>query len=373
MVTTNICKINVSVIIVTMKKWIIIFCAVFIAGGLVVISRNDESAVNRDLSRTISPDETLKSRDVKTSLFVPYWSLPDNPQSFSDYTELLYFGVASGKDGINTNESGFLGLADFVAGVPVATEKLLVLRMLDSKENFEILKDHKKQTKIINETIHIAKEHGFSGIVLDLELSALPFDSLIKQINYFNNSFYNSSRSKDLEYRITVYGDTYYRIRPFDIKTLAHSSDGIMVMAYDFHKSGGNPGPNFPLKGKDKYGYSYEELIDKLLTEVPVNKIGVIFGLYGYDWHVDEKNIAQSLGRPMSYLEIKNSILPDCQILSCKVFKDPLSAETQITYISTDGDKHIIWFEDMESVSKKQEYLKSKGIRAFSLWAHSYF
>ena len=34
------------------------------------------------------------------------------------------------------------------------------------------------------------------------------------------------------------------------------------------------------------------------------------------------------------------------------------SVETEITYIDDEDKKHIVWFEDMDSVQKKQKYLQ---------------
>ena len=323
------------------------------------------------------PDRNKKSDLVEkkemTSLFVPYWTLGEGIMHQQDYDKYLYFGITATQDGVSTNEPGYKNLSTFIDSAGAEAEKLLVLRMLDSKVNFDILKDTSKQEKLINQTINVAKEYGFDGIVLNLELSALPFDSLIKQINSFNSDFFKISKSDGLSYFLTIYGDVYYRIRPFDVKNLAENSDRIMIMAYDFSKANGNPGPNFPLQGKEKYGYDYTELVNKLIAEVQAKKIEIIFGLYGYDWQVDNKNIAQLTGKSLSHLEIKNSILNNCDILSCSNTRDNLSKENVVTYIGKDGKKHTVWYEDLASIEEKKNYLKSKGIYNFSLWANSYF
>jgi spore germination protein len=209
--------------------------------------------------------------------------------------------------------------------------------------------------------------------VLDLELSALPFESIIQQVNTFNNTFATTARENGLHAAVAVYGDTFYRIRPFEIKTLAKSMDQVMIMAYDFHKARGNPGPNFPLHGRETYGYDYATLIDNFLTAVPVDKITVVFGLFGYDWPVDDKNIAQSIGKAKSSLEMKQTITDQCAILQCNIQRDTVSAETMIAYIEADGKPHTAWFEDLESVKAKQNYLKQRGITHYSYWAWTYF
>ena len=82
-----------------------------------------------------------------------------------------------------------------------------------------------------------------------------------------------------------------------------------MIMAYDFHKVKGNPGPNFPLNGKETYGYDLQKMTDDFLQFVPPEKLTIIFGLFGYDWVIDDKNNALQSGEALSYLQIKQKFL----------------------------------------------------------------
>jgi spore germination protein YaaH len=50
-----------------------------------------------------------------------------------------------------------------------------------------------------------------------------------------------------------------------------------------------------------------------------------------------------------------------------------VSAETVIHYTDDTGQKHIVWFEDMQSVNTKEQFLRKKGIGNFAFWANSYF
>lgn len=356
-----------------MKKTSLMLISLLAIAVFTVFAQKENRKIALNKNIIPSPSQVKQTHKQTTSLFIPYWSLSDTNADFDNYDQLLYFGITPTKTGINTDDAGYLRLDKFVSQAGENRKKILVLRMLDSNISFPILKDSAKQNTIINETLSIAKENGFDGIALDLELSALPFDTLIQQINSFSANFSNKVKKHQLEFGIIIYGDTFYRIRPFDIKTLAKSSDYMMIMAYDLHKAGGNPGPNFPLSGKDKYGYDYSSLTENFLQKVPAGKLNVIFGLFGYDWQVDDKGIAQKTGLPLSYLQIKREIIDKCSELNCIVNRDQLSAETKIFYTDKDGKKHIVWFEDMESVTAKQKFLEEKGITSFTFWAYSYF
>ena len=172
---------------------------------------------------------------------------------------------------------------------------------------------------------------------------------------------------------MTLYGDTFYRLRPFDVKSIANNVDEIMIMAYDFHKARGNPGPNFPLNGKEEYAYDMTQMVDDFQKYVPSKKLTIIFGLYGYDWAVDNQENAQGTGKPITDHELTQKFLSSCQFKNCSVDRDSTSGELEIHYTDNSGVKHIIWAEDMESVGTKKTYLKQRGISSFSFWAYSYF
>jgi hypothetical protein len=342
-------------------------------------------SVRRDLSEPVhlpsptSPQTSVQgnvkgvnSRDVERSVFVPYWGLK-NGEIKDDYDDYLYFGLTPEGVGINKKEPGYMNLDDFLELVPEKSGKQLVLRMLNSDTTFPILKDAAKQSSLIRETISIARTNGFDGIVLDLEISAVPFDSLIAQVNQFTSRFYKEAKNSKLEFTLMLYGDTFYRLRPFDVKVLSKNADKFLIMSYDFHKSRGNPGPNFPLRGKEVYGYDMTGMTEDFLRYLPPEKTGVVFGLYGYDWAVDEKGTPISVAEAKSYQKIKQEFLNKCEYKNCDIKRKNDSFETEIRYTDPEGKNHIVWFEDMESVKAKEKYLRDRGIGTFSFWAYSYF
>jgi spore germination protein YaaH len=57
----------------------------------------------------------------------------------------------------------------------------------------------------------------------------------------------------------------------------------------------------------------------------------------------------------------------------CNLIRDPYTHEAYIRYIDDSNDRHIVWFEDEQSINKKKEYLRSKGIVETGAWAYSYY
>lgn len=363
-------------------RYVLIFLSVIVLLGILSfivlgkVKQKIDSTLSAPLPHyqlSVTPTTKLHQiSETNSILFVPYWVDNIDVEKLGSYDTLVYFGVAASEQGIDKQDDGYKNLSVFLKNTN-GKKSYLTIRMLESKSNFAILKDEKLQDILIAESVKLAKESGFKGILLNIEVSALPFTSLVDQITLFNKRFYTESKKQGLYYGITAYGDTFYRVRPFDIPALAKDIDQMYLMAYDFHKSKGNPGPNFPLQGKTTYGYDLQTMIERFLEYIPHNKIVVVFGLYGYDWKVDENNIAQDIGEPKSLIEIKNNFIDNCNQLSCEWRRDTLSSETEVKYVAKDHTKHIIWFEDMESVKRKQALLKQRGISSFAFWAYSYF
>lgn len=318
------------------------------------------------------PAFPLQVTQESNSLFVPYWSLKSQTIP-TNYDEYIYFGIAPNKDGIDLKEEGAKNLDSFLSLVPQDKKKYLTVRMINNDLNFEILKDSAKQNKIISDSITIAKENNFNGIILDLEVTAIPFESLVKQITDFTAAFSKSAHDENLQFSITMYGDVFYRVRPFDVKTLSSQADRIFIMAYDFSKAKGNPGPNFPLFGEEKYGYDLQKMTADFSAVVNPAKITVVFGLFGYDWLVDSQDRTLSQAKSLSSSEIEKKFIDDCAAKSCSYSRDSVSLETEIHYRDLGGGYHIIWFEDLDSARAKKGFLKSRGVGSFSYWAYSYF
>lgn len=359
-----------------MKRVFVIVLIFFV--GVFILLRVARSIVGHDLSQPVyepalTPSPTVvidRLNQTNTSEFVPSWTVDSiSNNSFDQY---IYFGISPTRDGIDTDAAG-KALNAFVKEVPQGKQMLLTLQMQNTDVNAAILQNKTLQQKVIFQTVMIAKANGFSGVVLDLEMGGIPFDTLIEEINEFTKALDEQAKAQQLQFAMTLYGDTFYRLRPFDVKTIASHADMVLIMAYDFHKARSNPGPNFPLGGQNRYGYDMGKMADDFLQVVPNKKLAVIFGLFGYDWPVDDHGNATGQGQALTDLQIQNKFLTTCSFKDCQIKRDPVSSETVIQYTDDREQKHIVWFEDMQSVATKQQFLRKKGIGNFSFWANSYF
>lgn len=333
---------------------------------------------------------------VTGSVFVPYWRV-NSLESISDITlpemnsvtlqnstidYVIYFGVGADKDGIVETDPGYKGLQKFTEVVNGSNLKtLLTVRMLDEEINDVVLENQEAQNNIAQEVAKVTQENGFSGIVLDFEHSVLPTKKTTEEITAFFAKMSETTHANNVSFAITVYGDTFYRARPYDIERIEPFVDSFYVMTYDFHKSYGTPGPNFPLhatdlnnevvgakKGVKQYGYSVEHMIsDMMLAGVKPDKLVPVFGMYGYDWMVDDEN------RPLKPAEAVTLNQARSRYSGDSVVIDPISSENTVSFTDNSGQKHVVWFENERSAQQKIEYVMTEGISKVGYWAWGYY
>jgi spore germination protein YaaH len=309
----------------------------------------------------------------KRFIFVPYWTFQTSISNIDTYDQLIYFGVGVDENGIITNDAGYAKVATFIENTPSTKERLLTIRMLNSVTNAEVIKNTKLQDSIIKESLELAQQYDFDGIVLDFEMNAIPFEKVINRITGFYERSSEAYHNKSLKFYVTAYGDTFYRVRPYDMEKIGKASDGVIIMAYDFHKANGTPGPNFPLFGKNIYGYDFAEMIDEFSQSVGVEKLFVTFGLYGYDWSVDKDGKSLGKASSLSLNKIHQNFVTSCDYKDCVITRDKHSLEQNIRYSDEANIRHSIWFEDLESIEKKRAFLAEKGILSHGYWAYSYY
>ena len=344
--------------------------------------QNGKSQINNNTQSIKAPSpmhyelHTTNSR----SLFIPYWST-NLRETDADYDSYYYFGIAPNAKGEIENDAGLSNLPMVVEKLKskAKSRKKLVLRMLDASVTDVLLVDANAQKRLLANIDTILEQYNFSGIILDLEVS-FSFQSKKKgQISQFVQQICTGIKSNYKTCDVLVYGDFSYRGRPYDLGALGQVADKIILMAYDFHKAAGEPGPNYSFNEREKYGYDFKQMIADAIAYVPKEKIEVVFGMFGYDWTMNEQGKPLKSAQALSLNEInlvtRNLKLITQEKLQVSSYKLQINSakEKYIEYVDIEGRSHIIWYEDEESAAVKTEYLQQHGVSQVSFWAHSYF
>jgi len=359
-----------------LKKTIIIG---LLLGGVLLFSKQTllkpNTKTNTGIITSPIPNTVLKTarNDIKPalsvskSIFVPYWALGQDDFSVIPYGKVYYFGITADEKGVVKDDPGYKELESH--NCPNSQECILVLRLLDRGINEKILQNTTSQQKIIKEVLGLTNTHFFSGVALDLEISGLISDDTKGQINNFVQQLYTLTNKDYKTLSFIIYGDNYYRLRQGDMKFIGSHSDEVMIMAYDLSKNYGEPGPNFNFDQKEKYGYDFKQMISDFTSEVDVKKLTVIFGMYGYDWTLNEQGTPLKRGEAVTVNQINKLKTQMSNIKS----ESQKSKEKKIEYVDEKNQKHVIWYEDQESSDVKTKYLLDQGIEKVSFWAWGYF
>lgn len=355
-----------------MKKWLGIYVCIALI-GILLLSRIPSQ--KKQQSNIVVTLPTSKVRTHSKGLFLPYWGSEIDLAEMK-YDDYYYFGVQPTMRGALENEVGLRNI-NITKNIP-EKQKKLVLRMLNNTVTEALLEEKQAQKKLISQIITTLDSSSFSGIVLDIEVPFTLNAEKKDKITKFVQLICTAIKSDYKTCSVLVYGDTYYRSRPYDIKKLGGIADKILIMAYDFHKAGGEPGPNFPfdsgstvspsLRASPNYGYDFKQMISDFSTDVPKEKIEVVFGMYGYDWTLNAQGTPLKIAVALSVNHIKSKV----ESLNLKVTSNT-AREKKIEYVDNIGKKHILWYEDEESSAVKTRYLQQQGIGQISFWAQSYF
>lgn len=357
----------IAIVLVLGGWW---FVRIFFDAAPKPVIKQKTDRVNEQLP---SQNQQQPSGEVTTKrmTFVPYWANM-NEVATDPADRLVYFGIAVNESGVVSDDEGYRVLDRFRESAGNKTTYLTV-RMLDPEENAAILKKEDSFVSIAEDIAETAEANGFEGVVLDLEMGLLSFSTPPERITTFARAIRNAVRENDMVFAMTLYGDTFYRKRPYDVQALGKVADEIMIMTYDFTKSFGTPGPNFPLNGREEYGYDLTTMVDDFTQRVAKDKLTFVFGAYGYEWIVDEQERPLKTATAVTLNQANQRFLPACKLTACTVKRDRLSAESRVSFQDDEDRTHIVWFEDEVSLRKKTEFLQQIGIGSTGYWAYGYY
>jgi hypothetical protein len=158
----------------------------------------------------------------------------------------------------------------------------------------------------------------------------------------------------------------------YDYRALLEQTDGIMVMAYGYHWSGGQPGPTAPLEvgelwrsrsiawtANDYERYGGTENMHKVLIGLP---------WYGRSWQVADESVpgTRTGAGGARFYRIAE---PEAQ-RNGKRF-EPIS-QTAYYHMRTDGNLYQVWYDDEASLTAKIAWVDDRGLGGIGIWALGY-
>jgi len=193
----------------------------------------------------------------------------------------------------------------------------------------------------------------YKGLTLDIE--AFP-ESSRGDYRTLVQELYDELHAKGMKLYVAVPVND----KTFDYAGIAKISDGLILMNYDQHYPGGEPGP---VASQDWFLKNLQDA----LKVIPKEKIICAVGNYGYDWAMKK---GQKKGTPPA--DIHNVSVQDAWLeasdAATDVDFDGDSMNPHFAYLDDNNVRHDVWFLDGVSALNQMRSAHALGIYTFALW-----
>ena len=217
----------------------------------------------------------------------------------------------------------------------------------------QTLRRPKSREKLIGKLLEFVRSNEFDGISIDFENIA---PSSQPHLVMFMRELYSVFHPLGLEVSQSVPPDDL----SFDLRALSEANDYLIVMAYDEFASGSNPGPVASRSW-------FDEHVQRLLRDLPPDKLVIGVGSYGYDWQAGKRGATT-----LSFQQV----LKLAERYRTQIDLDPQTLNPGFSYTDDKGQAHRVWYLDAATAFNQlrsvQNMVAKSGAkihpRGFALW-----
>lgn len=354
---------------------------------------------NSDIFSFLTPHKKPKYRVYG---YLPYWSLDSAKYiQYDKLTDIAYFGLYINPDGTFKEkvlddegyeilEPGYKNwkenktVDEIISnakknGVRVA----LTIIAHDDEENDEFLNCRECWPVLMENVKKELKNKGLSDANLNFEYAeytddkmALKFTEFVKYVNdELDKSFSDSFLV------VSAFADSAVKPRiSSSLLELGRNSDGIFIMAYDFHRpTSDQAGPVAPIDGTyANSDYDINTMLKDFLSKISPNKLIMGIPYYGYNWVVENENryakrIEGNEERGYSESLVYDKILRDLEELDIEPLWDENAQVPFYSYTSpSTGSIRQVYYENEDSLRIKYQITKNNSLAGIGIWALGY-
>ncbi len=242
----------------------------------------------------------------------------------------------------------------------------LGIRVLPIVRNFapqKLLADDQAREKLAAQAAELVRNENFDGLLVDMEeLKAQDRESLVDLVRQI--------RSRP-EMRGKILGVAVPRNNPkneVNYQALSEHSDFLLAMFYDYVGPWNKIlGPTAPLLWPSHNSDITRDLAAVIKNGMPRERL--IFGIpvYGNDF---------TLGADGQVAQVKAVYLDSIEQLRKKYDAaeqwDDQTRTPFFNYVAQDGGRHMVWYENRQSLSEKVELARREGLQGIGVWAIVY-
>jgi len=245
-----------------------------------------------------------------------------------------------------------------------STKPVMVISSIDENGSFDskkasmLFNNVQLQQKVIDSMNIVISEKGYRGVDIDFEYvdsaDSEAFTEFVRRVaDAMNSRGINvnvdlAPKSSDSQRGLLYEGHNY--------ATLGNAANTVLLMTYEWGYTYGPPMAVSPLN-------QVRKVVEFGVSQIENSKIYMGIPNYGYDWKLPyEKGVtkATSIGNEQA-LKIASEF-------GVRIEFDSVSQSPYFEYSDSAGAEHIVWFEDVRSISAKFDIIDEFSLRGAGYW-----
>jgi len=335
------------------------------------------------VTRIRGAGQLISTSPKEVAGFYPYWNLSKVTElDLPHLSTVYYFALHLKRDGLfKENDAAFSGLNS-------NNGKLLKEKVLQNDARWGVtivntsansitrnINNPARQQTIIDNTIKLMKQEGFTALNIDLEYVGRRNNRRKKSFTTFAQKLTQAVHREipGSTVSLDAFADSVRKPRIFDMKSLGEILDHIIIMGYDFYPLASKvAGPVAPLTGKERHGHDVITSVNDYLSKVPSQKLLLGVPFYGYDWPTGKGDRGSAVISSTEGPKVSSYArsVETAQKNNCVVNFDDESKSVWFSYF--DKQNHTwrqVWFENEKSLGSKFDLVNRTNLGGIAIFA----
>ena len=304
--------------------------------------------------------------------YLPYWTKASAVMPWSALTQVGWFSAGLNANATFSTVAGWGG-AEAKAFIALAHQKgvqvVLTITLFNTAGISTVLASEASRKKAVDAIVALVVQGGGDGVNIDFEgLAKADRDEMKAFTALLTDTMHKALPGSD----VTLATPCVDWSGAWDYKYLSEHCDGLFIMAYAIHWSGGPPGPQLPMAALAPWKHKTLQWVvdDYLQWATPANKAKIIVGLplYGQTWLSNSPNPgagAVANGKSIFYSAAQNAAA------KAGGWKWDKTSESPFFIQPSGTDWNQTWCDDFKAWTQRVDYVDQRDVM-MGVWALGY-
>lgn len=304
--------------------------------------------------------------------YLPYWTKASAVLPWSALTQVGWFSAGLKTDATFSTVAGWGG-AEAKAFIALAHQKgvqvVLTITLFNTAGISTVLASDASRKKAVDAIVALVIQGGGDGVNIDFEgLAKADRDEMKAFTALLTDTMHKALPGSD----VTLATPCVDWSGAWDYKYLTEHSDGLFIMAYGIHWSGGPPGPQLPMAALAPWKHkTLQWVVDDYLQWATVaNKAKIIVGLplYGQTWLSNSPNPgagALATGKSIFYSAAQDAAA------KAGGWKWDKTSESPFFVQPSGASWNQTWCDDFKAWTQRVDYVDQRDVM-MGVWALGY-